>query len=265
MVVYRNAAKRLVRNLVRAGHLEELSAERLCTVPPTVVSRADGHHFLVGARSDAIMAELSGFPGVVALEPEPQRDAPALWRVQGTDEAVGSAAEAVGARVVRERGGDLLASLPPLGATLAGAREEGIPDRTERWNPAAPMGRSRWSRTKADGHLPGLYRTVRKPHQWYLRSADGAPTIRLDTVERRAAAAWQLVRGTARLSYDANSLVLSVPDIGWALPLLVDRGLILASGRLPVRRRRRWHYFDIDPDRARHTARVLGVGLEETT
>jgi len=50
----------------------------------------------------------------------------------------------------------------------------------------------------------------------------------------------------------------------FGLPLLVDRALILASGRLPLFDQQGWTYSNIDPERARQVARVAGARLEET-
>jgi hypothetical protein len=265
MAPYLRAAKRLMRNLVRMGHLEELASDRFRTVPPTLVAQ-EGDRFLVtGARSEALREQLARTTGASVLPAAPQHEGPAVWQVVGNQDVVASAANAIGLTVTRDRGAELLASLPCLIDTLAGAPSEGIPDKTERWTPDAPIGRPRWRRTTADGHAPGLYRTVRKPHQWYLRPAEAAPTTRLNTPERRVAAAWLLLRDKVRLEYARDARVLSVPAIGFGLPLLVDRALILASGRLPEWRSRHWDYFDIDPERARHVARILGARIEVST
>lgn len=260
---YRRSAQRLLRNLVRLGHLEELTAERFRTVPPTIVASEGERHFLTGARSDGLLKSLASFPGVSVLPAASQLDGPATCRVVGTAEAVVAAASELQIKVARERGRDLLASLPRLADTLTGAPSEGIPDNSERWDPDTPTRRSRWSRIKIDGHAPGLYRSIRKPHTWYIRAADGAQTTRLNTTERRVAAAWFLRRGKVRVEYASKVRELAVPAIG--LPSLVDRGLILASGRLPEWRSHSWIYFDIDPDRARQLARIVGAPIEMTT
>jgi hypothetical protein len=220
---------------------------------------------VAGARSETLREKLDRTAGVSVLPPMPQHEGPAVWQVVGKQDALASAADALGLTVTRDRGADLLASLPCLFDTLAGAPSEGIPDKTERWTPDAPIGRPRWRRATADGHLTGLYRTVRKPHQWYLRAAEAAPATRLNTPERRVAAAWLLHRGKVRLEYARDARVLSVPAFGFGLPLLVDRALILASGRLPEWRSRHWDYFDIDPERACHVARILGAQTKVTT
>lgn len=262
---YLRTAKRLMRNLVRIGHLEEFTADRLRTVPPTAIVQEKDRCLILGARSEALHEKLANALGEGVLPPFPQHEGPSVWRVHSDIETVAAAARAIGMTVAHDRGADLLASLPCVFDTLPGAPVEGMPDKIERWNPDAPVGRPRWSRVTSDGHTSGLFRTLRKPHQWYLRRSDAARPVRLNTLERRVAAAWLLLRGKKRLQYSKNDRVLSVPAIGIWLPLLVDRGLILASGRLPEQRSRHWEYFDIDPVRARHAARILGTPLEVTT
>lgn len=265
MAKYLRAAKRLTRNLVRIGHLEELSTERLRTVPPTAIVQENHRCLILGARSEALQEKLVNAFGKGALARLPQREGPTVWQMNANVEALTRAAQSLGMTLAHDRGADLLASLPCVRETLRAAPGEGMPDKVERWDPDAPHGRPRWARVSSDGDTPGLFRTTRKPHQWYLRQTDAARPVRLNTFERRVAAAWLLVRGKRRLQYSINERVLSVPAIGIWLPLLLDRGLILASGRLPEQRSVQWDYFDIDSVRARHTARILGIQLKVTT
>lgn len=261
---YIRAAKRLTRNLLRVGHVEEQTKERYRTVPPTVVSLATGRHLLIGARTNALLDEYAMAPGVTVPPAAPQHEAPSVWHLVGSDEAVARASEKVGVTVGRDRWGEVLASLPSLPDVLAGAPAEGIPDRVEQWNPKADRFRDLWQQVKSSAGV-GIYRTVTKPHQWYLRPAPGAETVRLDTPERRVAGAWRLLRGEVRIVYDRDGRTLAIPALGFSIPLLVDRGLIIASGRLPERQSRHWTYHDIDPWRARHVARILVAKLEVTT
>lgn len=259
---YVRSARRLTRNLLRLAHVEEAGSDRLLTVPPSIVSIAAGRFLLVGARSEAIVEGLCGARGVTGMPPLPQPDGPAVQCISGTEDSVIVAAERLKLTYVRDRGGELLASLPPLSDTLTAAPQEGIPDRTERWEPDAAIGRPRWTRTRSDSHEPGVYRTLRMPHQWYLSPPHGGPPLRLDTPERRVAAAWKVL-SKKRLAYSPGRRELSVPATGFGLPLLVDRALILTSGRLPGFGARGWTYFEIDPERAHHVARIVGAPLEE--
>lgn len=263
-VQYLRAAKRLMWNLVRIGHLEELSADRLRTVPPTLVVQGGNRFLVTGARSESLLYKLAIAAGAEVLPFASQHEGPAVWQVVDTQDAVFTAADALGFTVRRDRGADLLASLPCLIDTLAGAPSEGIPDKTERWVPDAPI-RRQWLRTAADGHPPCLYRTIQKPRQWYFRPDEATPPIRLNTPERRVAAAWLLIRSKVQLEFSQEARILSVPAIGFRLPLLVDRALILASGRLPQWHSRHWCYFNIDCERSQHFARILGARMKVIT
>lgn len=260
---YIRAAKRLTRNLLRLGHVEEQSKERYCIVPPTLVSLASGRHLLIGARSNALLGEYAMAPGVTVPPVGPQREAPSVWYLAGSDEVIRDASETLGIMVCRDRWGEVLASLPPLADMLAKAPIEGTPDCLHRWNPKAECYRALWQKVKSAAEV-GIYRTVRKPHQWFFRPAAGAETVRLDTPERRVAAAWRLLRGETRIIYDRDNQSLAIPACGFSVPLLVDRGLIMSSGRLPKWQCRHWIYHDIDPWRARHVSRILGAKLEVT-
>lgn len=259
---YVRSARRIARNLIRLAHVEESSPDRLLTVPPTILSLSTGRHILLGARSDSLLGDLSGAPGVTGMPPLAQPEGPVVHYLSGAEEAVVAAAERLKVTFARDRGGELLASLPRLSEILANAPQEGIPERTERWDPDAAIARSRWSRTRTGDHVPGVYRTLRKPHQWYQSPPKSGPSVRLDTPERRVAAAWAFLREW-KLGYSPERRELSVPAVGFGLPLLVDRALILASGRLPEFGSRGWKYFEIDPDRAHHVARIVGTLLEE--
>lgn len=265
MAPYLRSAKRLMRNLVRIGHIEELCSTRFRMVPPTLVALESNQFVVTGARSELLRGKLTQASGISMLPPMPQHEGPAVWQMIGKYEAISSAADALGLTVTRDRGADLLASLPCLFDTLTGAPPDDISDSAERWNHYAPIGKPQWLRGTMDRNTAGIYRTVRKPHQWYMRPADAEPTIRLNTPERLVAAAWFLLKGKVSLQYAGNSRVLSVPAIGYRLPLLVDRALILASGRLPEWRSNHWDYFDINPERANQIARILGAQAKVAT
>lgn len=259
---YVRAANRLTRNLLRLGHVEEYSGDRLLTVPPTIVSLGGGQHILVGARSPALLDHFSSERGLSILRPIPQPDAPAAQFLSGDEELLASVAARLGINFHRDRTKEVLGSLPRLSEVLRSAPEEGIPEHCERWESGPATRRRRWRRIKAEGFTAGLYRTIRKPHQWYLAPTGGAPTVRLDSPERRSAAAWSLVRDR-RLRYSGRTRELTLPLSCFGLPLLVDRTLILGSGRLPEVAERGWKYFEVCPERARQVARIVDARLEE--
>jgi hypothetical protein len=86
--------------------------------------------------------------------------------------------------------------------------------------------------------------------------------VRLDSPERRSAAAWSLVPDK-HLGYSPRVRELMLPAIGFGLPLLIERALILSSGRLPELRDGDWKYCEVDPERAQHVARIVGARLVE--
>lgn len=259
---YLGIARRLTRNLLRVGHVEELTKERYRTVPPTVVSCPGNRYLLIGARSNSLLSDLAKVNSVTVSPATAQEWAPSAFYLTGNEESVAAVCEKLNITLIPERWGAVLSSLPALSEVLVGAPADGIPDRIERWNPKAPAGRSRWARATIASDAPGLFRTIRKPYQWYLRLAPGEETLRLDTPERRSAAAWRMLQGRARVIYDTSRQVLSIPAVGFSLPLLVDRGLIMSSGRLPVRQHQHWDYFEVDSKRAYDVARILGMKLE---
>lgn len=260
--LYVRKAQRLTRNLLRLAHVEEFGGDRLLTVPPTILSINGGRYILVGARSETLLERLADESGVSVLPPIPQPDGPAAQALSGDEAAISSAAEKHDITCLPDRSGDVLASLPSLSDVLMAGPQEEIPERCERWEPGSSKRRLRWKRARSEGCAPGLYRTIRKPHQWYLAPADGGPPVRLDSPERRSAAAWSLVQNK-RLGYCHRARKLTLPAVIFGLPLLVDRALILASGRLPELGERVWKYFEVDLKRAQQIARIVGARLEE--
>jgi hypothetical protein len=260
---YLRAARKLTRNLVRIGHVEEVSKTHFRTVPPTIVSLGDGRHLLFGARHDELRAAYAATAGITVTPAAAQQDAPAVWQLVGSEEAVAMASAKIGVNFCRDRWGEVMASLPALQDGLAGAPAEAIPRSVELWNPRAIRFGVLWRRTTSSVDT-GIYRTVSKPHQYYLRPSEAAASVRLDTVERRVAAAWRLVSSETRICYHPSEKTLAISALGFALPLLIDRALIIPSGRVPVWKSRDWIYHDIDPVRAHHVARILGSKLKVT-
>src|SRR5262249_52440663 len=80
-VPYLRTGKGRVRNLIRAGHMEELTKDRYRTVPPTIVSQDAGRHLVTGARSQAVLDSLAQARGLKVLPPAPQDEGPLVWHV----------------------------------------------------------------------------------------------------------------------------------------------------------------------------------------
>ncbi len=256
---YRRWAFRLAYNLLRLGHVEQANRERWRVVPPVLVWDARGRAILYGARTQHIRERLTKARGLTASPPSTQFNAPEIWAFSGDAADVESAAQGEGVVFALERGGDLLAALPPLADELASAPERTLPDDLERWDFLA----KRWSRAPMGSlDLDGLFRTRRLPSDYFFRAEIHSPAIGLESPDLRKAAAWRLAVARSYLRYDASRMTLTVPAIGFGLPLLVDRGLILASGRLPERTPDGWEYQNIDARRAGNAARILNLRLE---
>lgn len=259
---YREAAKRHAWNLLRLAHVELHGGDRFRIVPPTIVSNGGNGHFLVGARDEALVDRLMRETGERICS-VPQYGAPSVLTFQADDDVVGALTSRLRIARFRDRGLDVLASLPALGALLQNAPLDGLPDRCEKWERQCSGGRrSEWVQVRSNDGDPGLYRTVRKPRQWYFWPHDSGRVLRLDTSERRSAAGWTMMRQSS-LSHHRERRELNLPAGPFGLPLLVDRSLILASGRLPQRDAQGWTYLNIDHDRARQLARIVGLRLEE--
>jgi len=261
---YLNQAKRLMWNLQRLAHVERHKPDRFRVVPPAIVSTEQGRHHLVGARDGALIEELRKAMGPSLIRGS-QIDAPSVLSFEAGEAKVADIAARLKIAQIRDRGLDVLASLPPLSGLLPGAPPESLPERCERreWESAGNRF-GRWTRVSPGTSEPGLYRTIHKPRHWYLVPRDGGPTLRLDTFERRAAAAWSLA-GDKVIRHHRESGDLRIPPMPFGLPLLADRALILASGRLPTFDFQQGSiYSRIDPARARQVARVVGARVEET-
>lgn len=254
-------AKRLSRNLIRLGHLEERTREVYRTVPPTVLLLSGDRHLLTGCRSDKIRGKFSEAHGVSQPPPVQQEYAPAAWYLEGNEKDVTAASERIGVHVCHDRWGEVLASLPPLSDVLAGASSTWVPEGIEKWNPLAYGNRAKWIQMSTSTE-PGFYRTIQKPHQWYFRLTPELEALRLDTPERQFAAAWLLRTGSTSVCYERESKILSITAIGFSLPMLVDRGLIMASGLLPKRTSKNYQYSRIDLERAQNVARILDTNLK---
>jgi hypothetical protein len=262
-LVYRHRLWRLAGNLLRLGHVEQAPLERWRTVPPTVVWCSDEQGYLCGARSKDVRDRFGHARGVSVAPPASQYNAPEVWSVSGDCAAVAEAAASAGVHITPERGADLLAALPPLSDQLSAAPTDGLPDSVERLDVEAKRRADRWKPfASGSADTVGLYRTRRSPRHYYFRQAVDAPVVRLDTPERRVGAVWQIAGARRSLQYCRSGRVLRMPAVGFGLPLLVDRGLILASGRLPTWADGGWEYHDVGLNRADDAARILGLRIE---
>ncbi|MEZ6121585.1 MAG: hypothetical protein R3C49_00260 [Planctomycetaceae bacterium] len=255
------------QNLHRLGHVERVddagNAVAWQVVPPTFLKLSDNKTLACGARTPELMEKFSkkGFQNQLT----PQPDAPDIWCIVGETDAVGDFAAKSGFLFGQDRGGELLRSMRRLTGDHPALRE------------------------LADTHLPQEKTKLYVSHGVGCRWRDFDPALVAEGVLARYgipvryavwrngrfrelpkaglhAAQWSLLSaaGTAFLSYDAGTRTLTLPASP-GLPLLAERALIMASGRLPVHRHPHRVYSDIDRPRAEQLAWLLNSELSDTT
>jgi hypothetical protein len=271
--------RRLGEPLYRLGHIEfQALPAGYAVVPPTLIwhvgasGEAVGH--LCGARSPALANQLADLFGD-RFRIRPQQGGPERWMLRGNHDQLERELADMDIRVslAEGRGLALLACLPPLEAALQHQRAYQSGRHVTHCEQCVftPEGRTlfHWRKQAENASLSnGLYRERGQGHVgWFHLQEDLA--ARLETSEQRLLA-WWLERSRSRacrLLYHPAKMILSVPVGGLPLPVLLDRPLRLASGRCPRQEdtHRWWRYRDIDGERARQFARVLGVVLEPET
>jgi hypothetical protein len=261
--------------LHRLGHVEERDG-RWGAVPPVLVwtdeagGRGWGH--LCGARSRRLKKALQRTFGP-DFEPTQQAGGPDAWDVVGDRAKVREATGALSPPIalVDEPGERLLAALPGLEQGLLGGPPYQPAGGRCRWQRLAPQ----WARGRvwadveeAETDRDGLYREVgpTRPRWFLVRSEE---KVVLGTSERRSIGWWaQVVRDRSpRLVYHVERRELRLPAVGLPPPVLVDRALRLASGRVPVwdRTSRARCYQRVGRRRAEQVARILGLKLESSS
>ncbi len=276
----------LLDPLYRLGHVERYGEEQFRAVPPTLLFYP-GSALLYGARSPGLWRLLEDHFGE-RLCCQGADDGPAHWRIDTRRSDVAAVARKLGIRCQPESGAELLAGLPTLEQTIRElARRRGMPLRSDEplidWQRFEPSrqgesrggGRVAW-RPAAREPKPGLYRPVERRGQMWLallprpgRAGSEGLLRRLDlrTFEERGLLLWrELCRaGAVRLFYRPGELrVRHIPRM--PLPLLVDRGLRLASGRQPDLIEHQGLscrcYPSVGRRRTRQVARILGLHPE---
>ncbi len=271
----------LLEPLYRLGHIERCGGERYRAVPPTLLLYPNAGLFY-GARSPGLWRRLEDRFGQ-RLGCLRAAGGPACWRIDTAGLDLVAGAHELGIRCQPERGTELLVGLPTLEQGVRElVRRRGVrlgQDEPligwERFEPPRGRGRTCWQKASREPE-PGLYRPAERRGQMWLtilprpgRAGRNGLLSRLElrTFEERGLFLWhELCRvRAARLFYRPDELW--VHDISrLPLPLLVDRGLRLASGLhpgaveyrgMPFRR-----YSCVDWRRARQVSRILGRRLE---
>jgi hypothetical protein len=261
----------LIGSLHRLGHVEcQLSPLRWFVTAPTLVwgrGSDNGEGVLYGARSPALETWLRRRFGDCFQQAEQERG-PRRWAIQGQRAEVERTLADAPWRiaVVEERGTELLACLPCLEEALVYQGRYVTADTMQSWQQCVftPSGRRLWQWHDQPGHEDGLYRE-RGPGRCRWFHLHGGQAALLETPEKRLLG-WWLERaraGGCAPRYDAVERTLDVPR-GLPLPVLLDRGLRLASGLSPTLAQvgaggRFWRYGRIDAERARQALRILGA------
>jgi len=255
------------RDLHRLGHVERLTDSLGTTtawqvVPPTFLKLAEDSTLACGARTPQLMAKFSeaGFPGDVT----PQPNAPDVLCIRGDADAVRDFAAESGYRCGDDRGVALLSSMKRLTAehpALQSLPDAFLPDQKVKLY-VLHDGRFRWRDYDDELVQPGVVARYGMP-QRYAIYRDGR-FLELPN-SGRYAAQWGFVAAAddVCVRYDAHTQTLTVPASP-GLPLLAERALIMASGRLPEFRHPDRVYFEVERLRAVEIVRLLNVGLVET-
>ena len=270
----------LLDPLYRLGHIERSATGGWRVLTPTLIWHprlaGEGTGHLYGARVPALWKGLEQALGKQLETTEPSAG-PALWSVAGCAAEIFQKLESLGFRSQVERGEELLAGLPRVSMALRQLETESAPPvlRGGRWERFAPERDGSWPwrpLTDTTTPEPGVYRPVEQRGQAWLRVARSRGRTEvslLHAFELRAIALWrELVQcGVVRLVHDNARKSLWVNRFRWSpLPILLDRGLSLASGLRPeiIEREKAsfWRYRGVSRDRARLFARALELRLE---
>lgn len=261
----------LVRRLILLGHVQTSADQgRWSVCPPALVERASepGAYFLAGGRVPRLLAVLEGSLGKPERTDQPQGDGPACLVYRAAPESVtslGASISAAGAFAVR-----LAGVLPDYPCWLASVSTDGS------LRTAAFSGCRRFDGTE--------FVAVACPHQQADRAVgaaglyeftppDGSPLFRyLDDCGAWRAGDYHALRyagtvaGRGRTAVKALRGDQAVLPLAHRWPLLHERCLVLASGRLPARvSDDKWlRYMGVGRDLLRPLSSKLAFDIEET-
>ncbi|MEZ6128083.1 MAG: hypothetical protein R3C59_05345 [Planctomycetaceae bacterium] len=256
------------QNLHRLGHIERVENDGGAlvawqVVPPTFLKLSENKTLACGARTPELMEKFSkeGFQS----ELTPQPDAPDAWVIVGDADDVRDFAAKSGFRFGNDRGVELLNSMRRLTGdhpALQDLADEVLPDRKVKLYVPYKDG-FRWRDYENNLIGDGVLARYGIP-QRYAICRDG----RFRELPKAGlhAAQWSLVStaGVTHICYDAAARTLTLPASP-GLPLLAERALIMASGRLPAHQHPHRIYFEIDRLRAERLAWLLNIKLLDIT
>ena len=257
--------QRLRLNFERLGHAEFFAngcEEGWRVAPPVLAAREHAGRWtgiLCGARSRRLLARLhDAGAGKAALETEEQDGAPLVQRFAAADQsALASLAAEAGLHFQVEAPLAILCSLPAVSdRALRHPQELPLgPDWHVEQFSAAALGWSGSSREEALRAREGVFR-FRFRYQWRHFLCLHGKAYKIPG----QIAKYVLLRRHRRkvLAYDGQTLTLTLPAV-CRPPLLVERALILCTGRLPSfeARAKTLTYTGIPPLAAQLAARLL--------
>ena len=250
------AAAEYARTLSSLGHIEVLfdgpgRPARWAVMPPALVrvASSDTAAFLTGLRRPSSVELLRENAAILGGEVtvEPQRDAPALVRVDAaTSDDLALVATETGIAILPEASNHLLQGCPTLKEIATAIPITAPPGstRTSRYEP----GSGKWMPV-AGVSGDGSYSFATRPMRYLVTCEERWFEVDSQLAKYAAAA----LSGVASLAYDPDSRVLHVP-LGARLPGLFERAVVLCSGHAPTPAGDgRIGYTDVPV----HTARML--------
>ncbi len=247
--------------LQRLAHVEfysDAAQNRWRVVPPTVafVSDSSDSGFLCGARSPALLERFNHATDLEVLVSQFEGNPERIIVRGASHDVVVARATALGLKVQKQAPLALLSALPCARDSSAWHRSS-MPD-TPGWlvHRFSASQRS-WlevSQTHASTAYTGLFRFVMKYQRfYYLRWRGSSYSVPVQIGK------YAIAPNRSRiLAYDAERRTLSVP-VSFRPPLLIERALVLCSGRLPSldSSSRRLEYAEVPAGVANLAAQLL--------
>lgn len=254
------------RPLFVLGHAEYCESPRRKTVdisPPAIIwSRAQERGLLYGYWSGTRLRVLKKC-GLRLFKHCP-KVGPTCWSVKGPRAILESAAEATKARFSEDIGGGLLKRLPNAETFL----KQLPPDNSSTsgsWEKLFFQDQhARWVATKGPPVEPGLYQRKSGEYEKIAILRDGQK-CRIKKPDPTSYAKWFNAPNIGITAIE-NKRYFLIPYGAPSLPMLVERGLTLASGRLPMllnwEGRKMWRYTHVPIMNARLVTSILGQEMQ---
>jgi len=251
-------AKKMRANLLRLGHIDSVGVSHYSIVPPMIL-RLESSGLLVGARWPKLIEDIRSCDADVEETIQPH--GPSRIVLRNLENIEQKLSEKLKVEIVENRWLEVLSSLVPLRDIILKSDIGSLPTSCEVWQPNQPR-KNRW-KPIFNKQMDGLQRSRSKPHKWYWCDPKTKKIFQLDnTPEKYVGAAWLQLNNSRKLIFDPLKQIFKIPSIGFYLPLLIDRGLILCSGFLPTYENGYWCYPNIPLEMSKQVARILSTDLE---